>query len=72
MKNRNDDLKIPRAFLSFDLEYNLDDKIYFVNEIVNSTVKVCSAKLGQQKYPTPVLSSGQKKLKEKIYHAAIL
>ena len=39
MKRNNDDLKIPRVFLSFDLDYNLDDKIYFVNEIVNSSVK---------------------------------
>jgi len=39
VKNKNEDLKMPRAFLSFDLEYNLDDKIYFTNEIVNSSIK---------------------------------
>ncbi|MBL1214921.1 MAG: hypothetical protein HND52_16295 [Ignavibacteriae bacterium] len=64
MKNKNDDLKIPRAFLSFDLEYNLDDKIHFINEIVNSTVK-----FAVRSWSTPFTRPTflwTKKVKEKI------
>ena len=64
MKIKNEDLKIPRAFLSFDLDYNLDDKIYFINEIVNSSVKF-AVRAWSTEITNPVFF-WTKKTKEKI------